>query len=374
MKEGLGTKATEQTKNQNRPNIMNTIHATLHSFMKSKSSLRARALVGSIAALLAVPAAQAAVVNWDGDTSVAWSNAANWNALPTDDLFTDIANFNQATYGFAPDAGMTSINGITIGASNGPMTLTTTSLSIGTGGITIANLAGALTVAGGVTIGGIQSWANNSSTALTTGGILAIDNQLSLTAGTFALGNFANTGAGGVVINGATAQAGNDAAFGTGTLTLTSGTVSSDGGTARSFANALAINGSVTLGDATNNGALAFTGGTTITGSNTITLAGSGGATFSTAAMSLADGSNTTFSSASGALTLSGGFNTNTGTKTLTFDTGANAVTMSGALTGSGTLVLAGSGTNVTVGALTTTANAIQVNSTTDNSSSRLFQ
>ena len=62
---------------------------------------------------------------------------------------------------------------------------------------------------------------------MTTGGILAIDNQLSLTAGTFALGNFANTGAGGVVINGATAQAGNDAAFGTGTLTLTSGTVSS---------------------------------------------------------------------------------------------------------------------------------------------------
>ena len=140
---------------------MNTIHATLHSIMKSKSSLRARALVGSIAALLAAPSLHAAVVNWDGSASADWSNAANWDTDPFNILTTDTANFNLATYGgdpvFSPNAGTTSINGITIGAANGTMTLTTTNLTIGTGGITIANTAGALTVAGGVTIGGSKA-------------------------------------------------------------------------------------------------------------------------------------------------------------------------------------------------------------------------
>ena len=218
---------------------------------------------------------------------------------------------------------------------------------------------------GAATLSANQSWANNSSTAMTTAGILTLTNQLSLTAGTFAFGNFANTGAGGVVINGATAQAGNAAAFGTGTLTLTSGELSSDGTTARAFANALSINGSVRLGDATNNGALTFSGTKSITGSNTINLDG-GNVSFTTGTMSLAAGSNTTFSSAGPTLTMSGGFNTNGGTDTLTLNTGANAVTLSGAFTGTaGTLVLAGSGTNVTLNALTGTANAVQINPTT---------
>jgi len=234
----------------------------------------------------------------------------------------------------------------------------------GTGGIVINSGASAVSL-GAATISAAQSWANNSSNAMTTAGILAINSQLSLTAGTVKFGNFANTGTGGVVISGATAQAGNAAAFGTGTLTLTSGKVSSDSATARILTNAVSINGPVTLGDATNNGALTFSGATqAITGSNTITLGG-GNVSFTTAAMSLAAGSNTTFSSAGPTLTMSGGFNTNGGTDTLTLNTAANAVTLSGALSGTGTLVMAGSGTNVTLGALTGSANVVQINSTT---------
>jgi fibronectin-binding autotransporter adhesin len=233
----------------------------------------------------------------------------------------------------------------------------------GSGGITINSGASAVSLAA-ATIATAQSWANNSSNVMNVTGTVLFNNQLSLTAGTFRLtGN--NIGAGGVLVNGATVQAGINAAFGTGTLTLTSGTVSSDGVTARSFTNAVTLNGSVTLGNATNNGALTFTGTKTITGSNTITLAGTGAETFSGGGMSLAAGSNTTFSSASAALNLTGGFTTNGGTDTLTLNTGANAVNLSGAFTGAaGILDLAGSGTNVTVGGLTTTANAIRVSGT----------
>jgi autotransporter-associated beta strand protein len=138
--------------------------------MKPKASLRFfLALSGS--SLLAISSAAAATVNWDGDTSADWATANNWATAP---LTTDIANFNLATYGgnpvFAPDAGTTSIAGITIGAGNGAMTLTTTNLSIGGSGISVANGAGAFTVAGGVTLGASQIWSNNSSSLLTANG------------------------------------------------------------------------------------------------------------------------------------------------------------------------------------------------------------
>jgi autotransporter-associated beta strand protein len=138
--------------------------------MKPKASLRIfLALAGS--SLLVISSAHADTVNWEGDTSSDWANADNWDIAP---LTTDIANFNLATYGgnpvFAPDAGTTSIDGITIGADNGAMSLTTTDLSIGGSGISMANGAGAFTVAGGVTLDASQIWSNNSSSLLTANG------------------------------------------------------------------------------------------------------------------------------------------------------------------------------------------------------------
>lgn len=237
----------------------------------------------------------------------------------------------------------------------------------GTGGITINSGASAVTL-GAASISAIQSWTNNSNAALTTAGILALYNQVSLTAGSVVFGNYANTGAGGVVVDGATVQAGNDAAFGTGTLTLTNGELSSTGATARAISNAVSINGSVSLGDATNNGALTFSGTKSITGNNTITLGG-GNVAFTTGAMSLPAGSNTTFNSTGAGLTMSGGFNTNGGTATLTLNTTTSGTSISGPLSGTGgTLVLTGTGTNVTLGALTGSNNSVLINSTTGGS------
>ena len=121
-------------------------------------------------ALLGVQSTQAAVRNWDGDTSATWATAGNWDAAPTNNLTSDIANFNLAIYGgnpvFAPNAVTTSIAGVSIGGSNGNMVLTTTALSIGSSGITVASGAGTVSI-GAVKIGANQSWTNNSSSLLT---------------------------------------------------------------------------------------------------------------------------------------------------------------------------------------------------------------
>lgn len=134
--------------------------------------------VGTVIALLAASYAHAATRNWDGDTSAAWATAGNWDTAPANDLTTDIANFNLATYGgnpvYAPNAGTISINGITIGSVNGAMTLTTANLSIGGSGISIANGAGTLTVSGTLTAGASQSWLNNSANLFSSSGSVGL--------------------------------------------------------------------------------------------------------------------------------------------------------------------------------------------------------
>jgi fibronectin-binding autotransporter adhesin len=125
--------------------------------------------------LLAGPSVHAATIDWAGGTSTAWATGGNWagGTAPVDDLTTDIANFNLATYGgnpvFAPNAGTRSISGITIGATNGPMTLTTTSLSIGGSGISIASGAGTLTISGSISGTGGLTKQNADSLTLSGG-------------------------------------------------------------------------------------------------------------------------------------------------------------------------------------------------------------
>ena len=92
-------------------------------------------------------------------------------------------------------------------------------------------------------------------------------------AGTLSL-THANTFTGGTILNAGVIQVGNVTALGTGLLTLNGGTLSSDGGTARTLANNLLLGGAVTLGDATNSGALTFSGTVDLDGStHTITTA-----------------------------------------------------------------------------------------------------
>jgi len=127
-------------------------------------------------ALFAVSFSHAAT--WDGDTSAAWATAGNWDTPPANNLTTDIADFNLATYGgdpvFAPNAGTTNIKGITIGSGNGAMTLTTANLSIGASGISIVSGASALTVSGTLTAGVTQSWLNNSASLFSSSGSVGL--------------------------------------------------------------------------------------------------------------------------------------------------------------------------------------------------------
>jgi fibronectin-binding autotransporter adhesin len=66
---------------------------------------------------------------------------------------------------------------------------------------------------------------------------------------------------------------GNNAAFGTGTVTFSGGKISSDGASARTLSNALGLSGSLALGDGTNTGALTLSGAATLSAATTLTVA-----------------------------------------------------------------------------------------------------
>ena len=357
-------------------------------------------LASAIAALLAAPAAYANTRNWDGDTSVTWATAGNWDTLPTSDLTTDIANFNLAVYGgnpvFAPTSGTRIISGITIGAANGAMTLTTGAtpgLSIGGNGLTIASGAGALTLpaASVVTIGATQSWANDDNDAATFGAIALGVNTLNLTAGDFIFIG-ANTGTAGTInLNAgnlrATAAAafgpsGNTLKFGGGNLELRQAAGVTAGTTFTGKIDMTTAGTTVTVSRTDNPSVVTthlISGATTLGGGQTMVMSSGAniaadtayGLTLSGAKTLTGDSTYTINGNGSGAGTLSlitGTINTGGGTRTLTFNngtgTGANKAVISGAFTGTaGTLVLAGSAP-VTV-TLTTSANALQINSTT---------
>jgi fibronectin-binding autotransporter adhesin len=326
----------------------------------SRNRTSAIILAGSIAALLAAQSAHAATVNWDGDTSTAWSDALNWDTLPTNDLTTDIANFNLATYGgifaapYFPNAGTTSINGLTIGALNAKMILTTANLSIGAGGITVANGAGAFNVAGNVTVGAAQSWVNNSKNHVmiqndgatdsvdTGGNVLTIGGTGhtyigSVISGT-ASGGLTKTGTGILTINNQPSGAGYPATLNTfaGQLTVENGTLSTQFINDANVAGALGqSNLSVILGSSGQTGILQFTGtGTSniATSTKAFTMAASGTGAFEVTRA----GINLTLNGlidGTGAMTKMGLGTLTLGTTAKTFNGGLNVI-------GGGTLAL----------------------------------
>jgi len=150
--------------------------------------------------------AQANSITWNG-TDATWATGTNWvgNTAPADDLTTDIAVFNSATYTAQPNAGTTSVNGIEIGASSAAVTLSGTALTIGSGGVTMASGAAASSITAPITLGAAQTWDNSSANQLTVGG----------TSGAFAL---TKTGTGTIQFNGAVA----------GSVTVNGGTVNAN--------------------------------------------------------------------------------------------------------------------------------------------------
>lgn len=251
-------------------------------------------------AILTVPA-HAAVRNWDGDTSVTWATAANWDTLPVNDITTDIARFNLATYGgnpvFAPSAATRSIAGVEIGSGNGAMTLTTTNLSIGASGITMEAGAAAASV-GKFTVAANQTFTNNSANFLSlTGSTNAFTNQLTLSgSGRIAFtASGVVTGSGGIVIGGAQVTIANTNQFGVeadnNLLTLQSGSLSTG---SRLLPNQVSITGDFTF--ATNSTAAnglnsvankTTTGNRILTTTVLSTLAANGGTSITNGALQL---------------------------------------------------------------------------------------
>ena len=255
----------------------------------------------------------------------------------------------------------------------------------GSGGITISDVASAFTL-GAATIFADQAWTNQSSTAMTVTGALALGtSRLTLAGGDFSFGG-ASSGSVGIDLNGGSRLIAKVAgAFGTSATTLTfnggnlelratattftgkldmtaAGTTitidpaSSGNGVTHTISGAAILGGGQTMaispGSLTTNNTsygLTLSGAKALTGDSTYTINGNG--------------------SGNGTLTFSSGaIDLQSGTRTLTFNAGAGAGVRSAAISGSfvagsGILDLAGDAP-VTIGSLTTSANALQVSGT----------
>jgi len=408
---------------------MKVISHNRQGIFGSKARFRAVAVaVLCLAAMLWAGPAQAAVIYWDfgGTPTTTWTTLANWDtaangtggnpaaapgALDTAYFNISTLNTNQT----ATLAGALSIGGLVFN-STGTTAINTNgaanrAITLGTAGLTINSGAGAVTFGTTTanqqvtfTLGGAQTWTNNSSNALTLnnnntiangGYLLTIDGAGNITTGTGVI-----SGTGGLTKTGA------------GTLTLSAANIFT-GGLNLNAGNLVAT---VAGGFGANTNTLYFGGGnlelraaaTTYTGKLDMTAAGapitinpaalgngvthiiSGAATLGSQTMTISAGSLTTADTnygltLSGAKTLTGNptftingngtgvgtlslitgaIDTQGATRTLTFNsgTGASAAVVSGPFTGTaGILELAGTTPTVTVNALTTSANALQL-------------
>jgi autotransporter-associated beta strand protein len=273
---------------------------------------------------------------------------------------------NNATLSFGRTNSSTVANAISGSGSLvqdgvGGTTILTGTNSYGT--TTITN--GTLQVGSGGTTGSLGSGAvsNNGILVINRSNAYAVSNAISgagsLTqsgAGVLTLSGD-NSFSGGTTVSAGTVRAGHDNAFGNlaaHALALNAGTLTSDGGTARAFANNVTIGGNITLGATTTNtgdltfngtvglGAaartitansnLTFTGGVSSTDQN-LTIGGAGNVTISTLALNL--GTGTLTMNGSGTLLLSVA-NTFAGA---TINSGTVQIGNAGSLSGTITLV-----------------------------------
>ena len=311
------------------------------------------------------------------------------NASGADMTLTGVTGL-QLTSGFA----FTGTNSLSIGGdtsfvqtANSTRTITVTANSLDIGGILstgtdvtgTARVNGALTKAGA----GILILSGDSDyTGVTTvsAGILQVG--VGSTSGSFGSGNVTNNatirfnrsdaltvsntiaGSGGIIQSGSgslaltagngfsgvttlesgTLRGGSDTAFGTSALTLNAGTLTSDGATARTFANNVTVGGNITLGAAsTFTGVLTFNG-TVGLGSAVRTMTVNSDVTFAGIVSGTSDGGLT--KAGNGTLTLSGA-NDFAGATSIT--AGALATTGSGILSTTSGVTLA-NGTTLSLG------------------------
>ncbi len=104
--------------------------------------------------------ASANSVTWTGGTSIDFENSSNWGgAIPTNDLVTDIAVFNGAVTSNTPALSIDrSINGLNFQSAGWTLGGTGLTLTLGSGGITTAAVAGTNTISSNISLGAAQSW------------------------------------------------------------------------------------------------------------------------------------------------------------------------------------------------------------------------
>ena len=299
------------------------------------SLLRIRiAVLLALAAFLAPVSSWAAEQSWKNNAaSTAWGTGSNWmsGTAPVDSTTTDTVLFNQTSYISQPNYGTTSIAGITVGngtTSTAALTLTGTTLTLGTSGITINPNSGTVTLNSAVRLDGNQTWTNNSSslTGFTVGATITNNSSASPVALTIA-GTGNTTLSGSISNNTASTSLTKN---GTGTLTLSAANTFTGGVTLN--AGRLNINNAAALGGAAgtftiNGGQIEVNGGYTISNNNAQNWNG-----------------DFTFVGGSSNLNLGTGSVTMNGSRTVTVS--ANILTVGGVISGSGSsLTKAGAGT-----------------------------
>ncbi|MGC4013513.1 MAG: autotransporter-associated beta strand repeat-containing protein [Luteolibacter sp.] len=174
-------------------------------------------------------------LTWTGSTSAVWDVATTANFIspgPVAEMFysVDSVTFDDTATNFSPTLAVTTLPGST----------------------TFNNSTNAYTLTGAGAIGG--------------GGTLTKSGTGTVTLST------ANTFSGGSQLNAGRVRAGSASPLGTGTITFSGGTLSSDSTTARTLTNAWSSGGLGGLGDATDTGALTISGAGTLTGNATFNV------------------------------------------------------------------------------------------------------